>query len=268
MSKKRADVLLYEKGLVQSREKGKRVIMEGSVFVGSERVNKPGDKFNDDIEIYIKKNPLIYVSRGGLKLEKAVKNFNINLQDTIAMDIGSSTGGFTDCMLQKGAKKVYAIDVGYGQLDWSLRNDKRVVVMERTNIRSVEKTDIKDEIDFISIDVSFISLKLVLPIAQSLLKSTGKIIALVKPQFETSREKVGKKGIIKNSKTHREVLESIIEFSHDSKFGVKGLSFSPVTGAKGNIEFLLYLTNNQSESIDKVEIYKIVEEAHSVLKDR
>lgn len=266
MVKKRADLLLYEKGLADSREKAKRIIMEGSAFVGTMRIDKPGEKLEEDVEIYIKSNPLIYVSRGGLKLEKAIEEFNLVLNHKVAMDIGSSTGGFTDCMLKNGAKKVYAIDVGYGQLDWSLRNDPRVVVMERTNIRNVTEEQIGDKIDFISIDVSFISLELVLPIAKKLLKEDGEIIALVKPQFEAGKEKVGKNGIVRDKKIHIEVLESIIRYVASIGLGVLNISFSPITGAKGNVEFLIHLGNNMKNIILQDDIEDIVNQAHITLK--
>lgn len=266
MVKKRADLLLFEKGLVDSREKGKRVIMEGSVFVGNERVDKPGEKIDEDLDIYIKENPIKYVSRGGLKLEKAIEEFSIDLQDKICMDIGASTGGFTDCMLQEGAKKVYALDVGYGQLDWSLRNNPAVVVMERTNIRHVEVDDIDDLLDFISIDVSFISLKLVLPVAKKLLRAKGEIVALIKPQFEAGREKVGKKGIVREKSTHIEVLNSIVNFSQDLGLKVNNISYSPVKGAKGNIEFLIYLANEKDDRpFDLMKVDKLIEKAYSEL---
>ena len=264
MSKKRADIILFEKGLVESREKGKRIIMEGSVYIGTIRVDKPGDKIDEEAEIYIKDNPISYASRGGLKIEKAIEIFNINLNDVIAMDIGASTGGFTDCMLQNGAKKVYSVDVGYGQLDWKLRSDKRVVVMERTNIRNVKPEDIEDKISFISIDVSFISLKLVLPIAHDLLEDKGELVALIKPQFEAGRDKVGKKGIIRDKKIHMEVLNTIVNFSKEIGFGVENISYSPVTGAKGNIEFLIYLIKN-NENIGEHIIGDLVNQAHSNL---
>ncbi|MGN9164134.1 TlyA family RNA methyltransferase [Tissierellaceae bacterium HCP3S3_D8] len=266
MSKKRADILLYEKGLVDSREKGKRVIMEGLVFVGTMRIDKPGDKIDEDADIYIKDNPLIYVGRGGLKLEKAIEEFQIDLKDSITMDIGASTGGFTDCMLKNGASKVYAVDVGYGQLDWSLRSDSRVIVMERTNIRNVEQNDIEDRLDFISIDVSFISLNLVLPVAKSLLKENGEIVALIKPQFEAGRDKVGKKGIVRDREIHVEVLQDIMNISEDLGLGVNSMSFSPVTGAKGNIEFLIHLVNNAESRYAHNMIGALVDEAHSTLK--
>lgn len=263
--KKRADVILYEKGLVDSREKGKRVIMEGSVFVGNARIDKPGEKLDEDVEITIKENPNIYVSRGGLKLEKAINIFGLSLQDKIAMDIGASTGGFTDCMLKNGASEVFAVDVGYGQLDWKLRNDPRVVVMERTNIRNVTKDDIGKDIDFVSIDVSFISLRLVLPVAKNLLGENGEIVALIKPQFEAGKDKVGKKGIIRDKNIHFEVIKTVMEFCCEIGLGIYGLTFSPITGATGNIEFLVYLKNNITTIMDDESIFAVIEEAHSTL---
>ncbi len=265
MGKKRADILLFEKGLVDSREKGKRVIMEGIVFIGTRRIDKPGDYIDEDEDIIVKSNPLIYVSRGGLKLEKAMDSFGINLDKVIAMDIGASTGGFTDCMLRSGAIKVYAVDVGYNQLDWKLRNDSRVLVMERTNIRNVKKEDIADEIDFISIDVSFISLRLVLPVAKMLLKETGEIVALIKPQFEAGRDKVGKKGIVRDKETHFEVIKEVVKFSCEMGLIASALTFSPVTGATGNIEFLVHL-KNQGEILDEDTILGVIEDAHRTLK--
>lgn len=265
MAKKRADVVLFEKGLVESREKGKRVIMEGTVYIGTLRVDKAGEKVDEEAEIYIKNNPIQYASRGGLKLEKAIEIFHIDLKDLVAMDIGASTGGFTDCMLQNGASKVYAVDVGYGQLDWKLRNDNRVVVMERTNIRNVKAEDIEDKIDFITIDVSFISLKHVLPVARELLEDAGELVALVKPQFEAGKEKVGKKGIIRDKKVHEEVLNNVISFSKEIGFEIKDISYSPVTGAKGNIEFLIYLIKNEENSsqIQKDDLIEnLVDKAH------
>lgn len=263
--KKRADVILYEKGLVDSREKGKRVIMEGSVFVGTLRIDKPGEKLDEDVDITIKENPNIYVSRGGLKLEKAINFFNLSLKDKVGMDIGSSTGGFTDCMLKNGASKVFAIDVGYGQLDWKLRNDPKVVVMERTNIRNVKPEDINETIDFTSIDVSFISLRLVLPVAKTLLSEDGEVLALIKPQFEAGRDKVGKKGIVKDKNTHFEVIKNISDFCTELGFGIEGLTYSPITGATGNIEFLICLKNGSMDSIEDDRTWTIIEEAHSTL---
>lgn len=266
MAKKRADVLLFEKGLVDSREKAKRLIMEGSVLVGTQRVDKPGEKYEEDVNIVIKGNPIKYVSRGGLKLEKAIEKFDLEIKGNIAMDIGSSTGGFTDCMLQNGVIKVFAVDVGYGQLDWSLRNHPDVVVMERTNIRNVTREDIEDVVDFISIDVSFISLKLVLPVAYELLAENGSLVALIKPQFEAGKEKVGKNGIIRESKTHIEVIEEVLSFASSLGFGVDGLDYSPITGAKGNIEFITYLNKDSDSIMSKEDIEKIVELAHEELK--
>ncbi|MCK9442963.1 MAG: TlyA family RNA methyltransferase [Tissierellaceae bacterium] len=260
--KKRADVILFEKGLVESREKAKRVIMEGAVFIGDRRVEKPGEKLHEDSEIFIKENPISYVSRGGLKLEKAIELFAIDMKNIVAMDIGASTGGFTDCMLKNGASKVYAVDVGYGQLDWKLRNDSRVVVMERTNIRNVGIEHIGGDVDFISIDVSFISLRLVLPVAKDLLKDSGEVVALIKPQFEAGKDKVGKKGIIRDKNVHLEVLESVASFSNNLGFGIKGVTFSPITGATGNIEFLIYLEKGGINKVDSESILNLVESAH------
>ena len=240
--------------------------MEGSVFIGQKRVDKPGEKVSVDSPIEIKINPLIYVSRGGLKLEKAIKSFSLNLRDKTAMDIGASTGGFTDCMLKKGAKKVYAVDVGYGQLDWRLRNDSRVIVKERTNIRYLKKEDICEVIDFICIDVSFISLRLVLPVAKELLSDKGQIVALIKPQFEAGRDKVGKKGIVRDKNIHKEVVGSIIDFCEAIELKVVDVDYSPITGTKGNIEFLAYITKDlEQKSIENKLILKIIEQAHEYL---
>ena len=265
MVKKRADILLYEKGLVDSREKARRVIMEGIVFIGDKRVDKPGDKIDDENEIIIKNNPNIYVSRGGLKLEKSIENFGLNLEDKVCMDIGASTGGFTDCMLKNGSKKVFAVDVGYGQLDWKLRNDDRVIVMERTNIRNVSIEHIGEYIDFISIDVSFISLRLVLPVAKSLLNNDGEIVALIKPQFEAGREKVGKKGIIRDKNVHFEVIKNTIDFCNEINLKPINLTYSPITGATGNIEFLIYLKNDGTGFVDENKVLEIIEQAHDTL---
>lgn len=266
MKKKRADVLMFEKGLVESREKARRIIMEGTVFVGDKRIDKPGENIDVNSQIIIKENPIIFVSRGGLKLEKAIDRFKIDLKGKIAMDIGASTGGFTDCMLKQDISKVYAIDVGYGQLDWKLRNNPRVVVKERTNIRYVTKEDIKDEIDFISIDVSFISLKLVLPVAKNLLSGSGSIMALIKPQFEAGRQKVGKKGIVRDKNTHIEVVRTIIEFCESIQLKVIGLDYSPITGTTGNIEFIAYITkNNVDKSITDEMILDVINRAHESL---
>lgn len=264
MAKKRADIILHEKGLVESREKGKRVIMEGSVYVGEKRVDKPGEYLDETVEIHIRSNPLPYVSRGGLKLEKAMAVFDIDLEGSVCMDMGASTGGFTDCMLQSGAKKVYAVDVGYGQLDWRLRNDPRVVVMERTNIRYMENDSIEDRLDFVSIDVSFISLKHILPVASAFLKENGRIAALVKPQFEAGRDKVGKKGIVRDRAVHKEVIQAVIGYGKQSGLYPEGLTFSPITGTTGNIEFLMCLSKNNME-LTELEIEKVLDEAHDNL---
>ena len=264
MAKKRADIILHEKGLVESREKGKRVIMEGSVYVGEKRVDKPGEYLDETVEIHIRSNPLPYVSRGGLKLEKAMAEFGIDLEGSVCMDMGASTGGFTDCMLQSGAKKVYAVDVGYGQLDWRLRNDPRVIVMERTNIRYMENDSIEDRLDFVSIDVSFISLKHILPVASAFLKENGRIAALVKPQFEAGRDKVGKKGIVRDRAVHKEVIQAVIGYGKQSGLYPEGLTFSPITGTTGNIEFLMCLSKNNME-LTELEIEKVLDEAHDNL---
>ncbi|SHF01476.1 TlyA family RNA methyltransferase [Caloramator proteoclasticus] len=264
--KERIDVLLVEKGFFDSREKARKNIMAGLVFVNNQRVDKPGEKVNVDSEIEVKGQAIPYVSRGGLKLEKAIKSFNISLNDKVAMDVGASTGGFTDCMLKNGASKVFAIDVGYGQMAWELRNDKRVVCMERTNIRYVTKEDIGEPIDFTSIDVSFISLKLVLPVVKELSKEEAEVVCLIKPQFEAGREKVGKKGVVKDKEVHIEVIKSVLEFAISIGYSLKGLTFSPIKGPEGNIEYLAYLINKQDlAQIDDKIIQDVVEEAHKSL---
>lgn len=263
--KDRADVILYRKGLTKSKEKATTLIMEGVVYIGDVRIDKPGQTVSIDSDITIRKDSNMYVSRGGLKLEKAIMEFKLNLQGKVAMDIGSSTGGFTDCMLRNKASKVFAVDVGYGQLDWKLRTDSRVVVMERTNIRYVDKEDIGEDIDFISIDVSFISLKLVLPVAKKLMSTKGEIVALIKPQFEVEKSKVGEKGIIRNKDIHLEVIKNIRDYCIQIGLGVDAITYSPITGATGNIEFLIYLKNNSNNSIGDVKILDVLEEAHDSL---
>lgn len=264
--KERIDVLLVEKGFFDSREKARKNIMAGLVFVNNQRVDKPGEKVNVDSEIEVKGQAIPYVSRGGLKLEKAIKSFNISLNDKVAMDVGASTGGFTDCMLKNGASKVFAIDVGYGQMAWELRNDKRVVCMERTNIRYVTKEDIGEPIDFTSIDVSFISLKLVLPVVKELSKEEAEVVCLIKPQFEAGRDKVGKKGVVRDKEVHIEVIKSVLEFAISIGYSLKGLTFSPIKGPEGNIEYLAYLINKQDlAQIDDKMIQDVVEEAHKSL---
>ena len=243
--KERLDVLLVKRNLVESREKAKAIIMSGNVFVEGQREDKAGSMFSDEVSIEIKGQTLQYVSRGGLKLEKAVANFDVHLQDKVCTDVGSSTGGFTDCMLQNGAKKVFAIDVGRGQLAWKLRNDERVVCMEKTNIRYVTPEDLGERIDFSSIDVSFISLTKVLLAIRNYLKDDGQIVALIKPQFEAGREKVGKKGVVREKSTHYEVIELVLSYAVSIGFKVLDLDFSPIKGPEGNIEYLVHLQKTE-----------------------
>lgn len=266
--KERIDVILTEKGFFPSREKAKAALMAGIVFVNGQKVDKAGTIIDDESEIYVKENLCPYVSRGGLKLEKALNEFNISVDGFVCTDIGASTGGFTDCMLQNGACKVYAIDVGYGQLDYKLRIDERVVNMEKVNIRYLDFDTIKDPINFISIDVSFISLKLVFPVASKLLIPGGELVCLVKPQFEAGREQVGKKGIVRDRKVHEEVLRNVAEYGKDNGLSVSGITFSPITGAKGNIEYLMHLVKSDDEpSFDIDEAIKnIVSVSHDVLE--
>lgn len=261
--KDRLDVVLVNKGFFQSRERAKSAVMAGIIYVDGQRADKPGTGVSDDADIYVKENLCPYVSRGGLKLAKAIESFGLQLNGLVAVDIGASTGGFTDCMLKNGTAKVYSIDVGYGQLDWTLRNDPRVVNMEKVNIRYLDKEKIVEKADFISIDVSFISLKLVFPIASELISQDGNLVCLVKPQFEAGREQVGKKGIIKDEAIHIEVIEKVIEYGKNSGFFAQGLTFSPMTGAKGNIEYLLHL--NKNENLDQININEIVRESHNQL---
>lgn len=241
MAKERIDVLLVEKGFFESREKAKASIMAGIVYANEQKVDKAGEEVPVDAVLEVRGNVCPFVSRGGLKLAKAVKSFEINLTDKVCIDIGASTGGFTDCMLQNGAKKVFSIDVGYGQFAWKLRQDPRVVCMERTNIRYVTLNNLGESVDFASIDVSFISLTKVLPVAFALTKENGEVVCLIKPQFEAGREQVGKKGVVRDPAVHKEVIEKIIKFSESLGFVVKAFSFSPIKGPEGNIEFLLYL---------------------------
>lgn len=243
--KERLDVLLVKRGLAVSREKAKAVIMAGSVYVDNQKEDKAGTMFPDTVQIEVRGNTLKYVSRGGLKLEKAMTHFGLSLEGCICMDVGSSTGGFTDCMLQNGAVKVYAIDVGHGQLDWKLRNDPRVVCMEKTNIRYVTPEDIDEKADFSSIDVSFISLTKVLLPVYELLKDQGQVVCLIKPQFEAGREKVGKKGVVRDPAVHREVIEKVTDFASKTGFALLNLEYSPIKGPEGNIEYLLHLQKKQ-----------------------
>lgn len=266
--KERLDVLLVQRGLAQSREKAKAVIMSGNVFVDGQREDKAGTTFADSVKIELRGKTLPYVSRGGLKLEKAIREFGISLEGKICMDIGSSTGGFTDCMLQNGAVRVYAVDVGHGQLDWKLRQDERVVCMEKTNIRYVTPEDIPDRLDFASVDVSFISLTKVLLPAKQLMKEDGQIACLIKPQFEAGREKVGKKGVVRDKKVHREVIDMVMDYAISIGFEVLGLEYSPIKGPEGNIEYLLYMQNHEDGSLyDTISVDSdlIVGQAHEQL---
>lgn len=244
-NKTRLDVLLVERGLQESRQKAQATIMSGLVFVNNQRVDKPGTAVANDAVIELRGSVLPYVSRGGLKLEKAMQSFGLTLAGMTCADIGASTGGFTDCMLQNGAVKVYAVDVGYGQLDWKLRNDPRVVCMERTNARYLTHEQIPEELDFASIDVSFISLRLILPAVNGLLRAGGHVACLVKPQFEAGREKVGKKGVVRDESVHREVLENFLIHAKESGFTVLDITYSPIRGPEGNIEYLGYLEKGE-----------------------
>lgn len=265
--KQRLDIYMTENNLAQSREKAKAIIMAGQVFIDNQKCDKAGLMIDPaTVNVEIRGETLKYVSRGGLKLEKAMNTWNITLNDKIAMDIGASTGGFTDCMLQNGAKKVFSVDVGYGQLAWKLRQDERVVSMERTNIRYVKKEDINQTLDFASIDVSFISLKLVLPVASELLAENGEVVALIKPQFEAGREQVGKKGVVKDKKVHFEVCKNAISYAISSGFVPLGISYSPIKGPEGNIEYLMYLKKGKDESLVTDEnILEVIELSHQTL---
>lgn len=265
-NKTRLDVLLVERGLQESRQKAQATIMSGLVYVNHQKVDKVGTTVANDAEIEVRGNALRYVSRGGLKLEKAMKTFDLRLADFICGDIGASTGGFTDCMLQNGAKKVYAVDVGYGQLDWKLRNDERVVCLERTNARFLDHEIIPDELDFASIDVSFISLKLILPAVNKVLKDGGHVASLVKPQFEAGREKVGKKGVVRDPAVHLEVLQNYLQHAKESGFTVLGLTYSPIRGPEGNIEYLGFLEKGEWQE-KEFDLKALVEESHSELHE-
>ena len=265
-NKTRLDVLLTERGLLDSRQKAQATIMSGIVFVDGKRVDKAGTRVSNDSNIEIRGTTLKYVSRGGLKLEKAMQTFPLHLEGKVCADIGASTGGFTDCMLQNGAKKVYAVDVGYGQLDWKLRNDERVVCMERTNARYLTHEEIPEELDFASIDVSFISLKLIFPALYGLLREGGEIACLIKPQFEAGREKVGKKGVVRDPAVHLEVLEHFLQHAKANHFTVLGITYSPIRGPEGNIEYLGFLRKSDEED-EPVDLNAIVEASHSALKE-
>ncbi len=267
MQKERLDVLLVNRGLVESREKAKAIIMTGNVFVDDQREDKAGQKFPETVRIEIRGKKLKYVSRGGYKLEKALQVFPLTLTERTCMDVGSSTGGFTDCMLQNGAKYVYAVDVGTNQLAWRLRQDERVCSMEKTNIRYVTVEDIGEKVDFVSIDVAFISLTKILEPVRELMEDGAEMVCLIKPQFEAGREKVGKKGVVREKSVHIEVIESVMLYAKSLGFEILGLDFSPIRGPEGNIEYLLYVKNSHQDPTDlgedeKENIHAVVADAH------
>ena len=266
--KERLDVMLVKRGLADSREKAKAVIMAGIVYVDGQKEDKAGTTFPETVKIEVRGNTLRYVSRGGLKLEKAMDQFGVELKGKVCMDCGASTGGFTDCMLQNGAVKVYSVDVGHGQLAWKLRNDERVVCMEQTNMRYVTADNIEELAQFVSIDVSFISLKKILPAVRRILVDGGEVVALIKPQFEAGREKVGKKGVVRDQKVHEEVIAMITEFAMDNSFKLLHLDYSPIKGPEGNIEYLLHMKKLEENAFVKeydFDIHQVVEASHKAL---
>ena len=265
--KERLDMMLVSRGLAASREKAKAIIMSGIVYVDGQKEDKAGSMFEETAQVEVRGATLKYVSRGGLKLEKAMTHFGVELEGKVCMDVGSSTGGFTDCMLQNGAVKVYAVDVGHGQLDWKLRNDERVVCMEKTNIRYVVPEDLQEQADFSSIDVSFISLTKVLLPVYNLLKEDGEVVCLIKPQFEAGREKVGKKGVVRDPKVHEEVIEKVIAYGQSIGYATLHLEFSPIKGPEGNIEYLLHLKKKTDEFLEDavLDVKEIVAKAHEEL---
>ncbi len=265
-NKKRLDILLTDQGYCDSRTRAQAIIMAGQVYVDGQKADKPGISYEETVAIEVRGETCPYVSRGGLKLEKALRNFGVRPEGYVCSDSGASTGGFTDCLLQQGAKKVFAIDVGYGQLDWKIRSDPRVVVMERTNIRYVTPEDLGEPLDLSVIDVSFISLKIVLPAIKNLLKpAQGQVLCLIKPQFEAGKEKVGKKGVVRDPATHKEVLDTFTELAKSLDFTILGMTFSPVKGPEGNIEFLAHLTLAQTQGIAP-DTADLVAQAHETLK--
>lgn len=264
MTKQRLDNYLVENGFVETRSKAQSLIMAGEVYIDNQKAQKAGEQVSGSENIEIRSRGLKYVSRGGLKLEKAMECFPIELDGAICMDIGASTGGFTDCMLQNGAKRVYSIDVGYGQLAWKLRTDDRVVNLERTNFRYITNEEVPEPIDFFSVDVSFISLKLILPPAYELLSNNGSAVCLIKPQFEAGRENVGKKGVVRDKSVHKDVVRSVIEFTKEVGFKVNGLDYSPIKGPEGNIEYLMYISKNGENA--EINIDDIVEQSHNALE--
>ena len=263
--KKRLDVLLVEQGYASNRTKAQAIIMSGQVYVQGQKADKPGMSFEETVDLEVRGAVCPYVSRGGLKLEKALRDFGVDPTGYVCSDSGASTGGVTDCLLQQGAKKVFAIDVGYGQLDWKIRSDPRVVVMERTNVRYVTPEQLGEPLDLSVIDVSFISLKIVLPVIKTFLKSTGQVLCLIKPQFEAGKDKVGKKGVVREPETHKEVLDNFVALTQEIGFTILGLTFSPVKGPEGNIEFLAHLTLNDRPGIIP-DTQEVVAQAHQTLK--
>lgn len=263
--KKRLDAAVFEAGLAESREKAKAMIMEGIVYVNNQKEDKPGTQIRSDAKLEVRGEKLPFASRGGLKLDKAVKVFGIDLKDKICMDVGASHGGFTDCMLQNGAGKVYSVDVGYGQLVWKLRNDPKVVNMERTNIRYVTQEQIADILDFASVDVSFISLSLVVPVVRQLLRDGGEIMCLIKPQFEAGKGKVGKKGVVREPEIHCEVIQKIIDLMYENRFRIAGLDYSPIKGPEGNIEYLIYAVKDDGALPFEFDVQRLVTESHNAL---
>lgn len=263
-NKKRLDVLLVENGHADSRTKAQAIIMSGLVYVDGQKADKPGTAFDETVSIEVRSGSCPYVSRGGLKLEKALRDFGVKPEGYVCSDSGASTGGFTDCLLQQGAKKVFAIDVGYGQLDWKIRSDPRVVVMERTNVRYVTPEQLGEPLDLSVIDVSFISLKIVLPVIKTFLKPTGQVLCLIKPQFEAGKEKVGKKGVVREPAVHQEVLDHFVELANELEFAILGLTFSPVKGPEGNIEFLAHLTLDNKHGVAP-DTAAVVAQAHEAL---
>ena len=263
--KKRLDVLLTERGHADNRTKAQAIIMSGLVYVNGQKADKPGVSYEETVSVEVRTGGCPYVSRGGLKLEKALRDFGVNPKGYVCSDSGASTGGFTDCLLQQGASKVFAIDVGYGQLDWKIRSDPRVVVMERTNVRYVTPEDLGEPLDLSVIDVSFISLRIVLPVVKTFLKSTGQVLCLIKPQFEAGKDKVGKKGVVRDPAIHKEVLDSFVDLTKEIGFNILGLTFSPVKGPEGNIEFLAHLTVDEKPGMEP-DTALVVANAHETLK--
>ena len=265
MKKERLDALLMNRALFESRAKAQAAIMAGQVLVNEQKIDKPGTPVAPDVQIRFLGNKLPFVSRGGLKLAKALQIFPISVEGKVVADIGASTGGFTDCALQNGAVKVYAIDVGYGQLAWKLRSDERVINMERTNVRYLEVDSLPEQVDAATIDVAFISLDKILPAVHKILKQEGFVIALIKPQFEAGKENVGKKGVVRDAKVHEEVINNVIAFAKEEGFGIAGLDFSPIKGPEGNIEYLLYLTLGEDDAVSAADVAELVSQSHGDL---